>query len=356
MTTTQFIWPCVSQFSSTSTTLTMNTTLTVTSAMTSQTKVSPNDACLVNYWPIFNGNMSDLIGSAHMSQGSLTSFTLDRFGNVNSALALNGGFTQVPVGDFFNTLQFSVAAWVYPSQVGTWARIFDFGTSGSTLTNSIHLCLTSNKLNSPAFVIYDQTPKIIGFGQSKMSLEQNKWNFITVTFNGSQLCLFINGTLVNSTQVLPSSMPKVQRTNNFFGKSHYPTDGVSWSYLDEIRFYNLSLTQTQIIDLMNENDLTNSFSACPYTTTTTSTYKTTVSTSNITPSTTSSKFTTSLSSSILSTVTSKDSSTATVTDLTSYIPPSSNLATNKDTIMATSPELTTVLNFTSNRTFNKILF
>jgi hypothetical protein len=249
----------------------------------------PNDPCLINYWPIFDGNMSDLIGTAHMSQGSLTLFTSDRFGNVNSALALNGGFTQVPAGNYLSMPQFSVAAWVYPSQVGTWARIFDFGTSGSTLTNSIHLCLTSNKLNSPAFVIYDQTPKIIGFSQSKMSLEQNKWNFITMTYNGSQLSLFINGTLVNSTQVIASLMPKVQRASNFFGKSHYPTDGVSWSYLDEIRFYNISLTQPQIIDLMNENGQINSFSACPYitTTTTTITSTSTTSTSTSTPTLTS---------------------------------------------------------------------
>ena len=88
--TTQFTWPCVSQFSSTSTTLTTNTTLTITSPMSTQTKVSLNDPCLVNYWPIFDGNMSDMIGSAHMSQGMSTSFISDRFGNVNSALALNG--------------------------------------------------------------------------------------------------------------------------------------------------------------------------------------------------------------------------------------------------------------------------
>ena len=33
-----------------------------------------------------------------MKQGALTSFTSDRFGNANSALALNGGWAQVPSG------------------------------------------------------------------------------------------------------------------------------------------------------------------------------------------------------------------------------------------------------------------
>jgi hypothetical protein len=61
-----------------------------------------------------------------MSEGSSTSFTSDRFGHVNSALALNGGYTQVPAGYYFNTPQFSISLWAYPSQVVSWARIFDF--------------------------------------------------------------------------------------------------------------------------------------------------------------------------------------------------------------------------------------
>ncbi len=56
----------------------------------------PNDEYLTHYWPIENGTMLDAIGSAVMSQGNLTSFTTDRFGNENSALALNGGWTQLP--------------------------------------------------------------------------------------------------------------------------------------------------------------------------------------------------------------------------------------------------------------------
>ena len=51
------------------------------------------DQYLTHYWPICDGQMLDQIGMANMIQGNLTSFTLDRFGNANSALALNGGYT-----------------------------------------------------------------------------------------------------------------------------------------------------------------------------------------------------------------------------------------------------------------------
>jgi hypothetical protein len=59
------------------------------------------DQYLTHYWPISNGAMLDQIGKSHMTQGSstfFTFFTTDRFGNANSALALNGGWTQVPAG------------------------------------------------------------------------------------------------------------------------------------------------------------------------------------------------------------------------------------------------------------------
>jgi hypothetical protein len=59
------------------------------------------DQYLTHYWPIQNGLMNDEIGTAHMTQGSDTYFTLDRFEYENSALALNGGWTQVASGVFF---------------------------------------------------------------------------------------------------------------------------------------------------------------------------------------------------------------------------------------------------------------
>ena len=68
--------------------------------------------------------MTDVVGSANMTQGSLTTFTFDRFGNPNAALNLNGGYTQVPAGVYFNTPGITVTVWVYPLSVGLWAKVF----------------------------------------------------------------------------------------------------------------------------------------------------------------------------------------------------------------------------------------
>jgi hypothetical protein len=234
--------------------------------------------------------MSDLIGMAHMTQGSLTLFTMDRFGNANSALALNGGYTQVPVGYFFNTPQFSVAAWVYPSSIGYWARVFDFGNGPGLLPfDYVQLSFSELYTNKPSMVVdgANQKTKLI----TSTALVLNKWQFLAGTFNGTHLSLYLNAALVGVSFVT-YQMPKVQRTSNFFGKSNLATDGFSNSYLDDIRFYNISLSQMQIAELMNEQDFTNSFVACPIydVTTTLATTSSTTSTLSLSTNTAKSKY------------------------------------------------------------------
>ena len=82
--------------------------------------------------------MNDEIGTAHMTQGSLNLFVSDRFGNANSALALNGRWTQVPSGVYFDSPEFTISVWVYPQQVGSHARIIDFG-NGQASDNILFL-------------------------------------------------------------------------------------------------------------------------------------------------------------------------------------------------------------------------
>ena len=97
--------------------------------------------------------MNDVIDSSHMTQGSSTSFTTDRFGNVDSALALNGGWTQVPSGSYFNTPEFSITAWVYPATSGLWARLIDFG-NGENVDNVV-VSISSDLDKIPCFELFD---------------------------------------------------------------------------------------------------------------------------------------------------------------------------------------------------------
>ena len=207
------------------------------------------DQYLTHYWPISCGTMKDEIGSSHMTQGSLTSFIEDRFGNVNSALALNGGWTQVPSGVYFNTPQFTISVWIYPQSIGYCLRAIDFATNAGSCNDSIFIRLQGCPGGFPAL-------SIVSNGNFKYAGSQNltvdKWQFLTGTFNGSLMSFYIDG-ISKGTFALTYTLPTITRNANYIGKSCAPSHGYSSSYLDDLRFYNKSLTQMEIQQIMNQN-------------------------------------------------------------------------------------------------------
>ena len=208
------------------------------------------DQYLTHYWSISNRTMLDSVGNADMQQGSATTFTSDRFGCPNSSLNLNGGYTFVPAGVYFNAPQFTISVWIYPLSVGAWARIIDFG-NGAPLDNIVLSQDSGSNLLS-AFHIYSGS-SYKGNIVSSTSLTLSQWQFLTATFNGSTSTFYINGVSKGSVPAV-YILPTITRTNNYIGKSNW-NDGYSSSYLDDLRFYNKSLTQTEIIQLMSLNSM-----------------------------------------------------------------------------------------------------
>jgi hypothetical protein len=228
---------------------------------------------LTHYWPIDNGEMIDVIGGANMQQGSggaSVLFLNDRFGNANAALGLNGGFAQVPAGIYFNYPMFTVSVWIYPQTVGAFARIIDFGNGISD--NLVFTQSTGTDMKPYFQFINGNTWYPIAY--SSLILTTSQWQFLAATYDGTTLRLYLNGILVGSSQV-SYCLPTLTRVNNYIGKSaNSPplgSDGYSFSYLDDLRFYNISLSQSQIIDLMMSNDTYAPTSTTSTTTSSTST-------------------------------------------------------------------------------------
>ena len=196
--------------------------------------------------------MNDLVGMAHMIQGSPSvTFSHDRFGAPNSAMNLsNKSFTQVRTGIYFDSPTFTISVWIYPLNSGTWARVIDFG-NGEGNDNILLTVGSSNGVLNPAISIRKGS-LLITDTQSPKALSSSQWQFLTGTFDGKQTHIYINGSLMMSANVNYSST-SLKRTKNYIGKSDFAHDGFSDSLLDDLRFYNKSLNQTEIIDLMNNN-------------------------------------------------------------------------------------------------------
>jgi hypothetical protein len=90
---------------------------------------------------------------------------------------------------------------------------------------------------------------------SNKALLNATWQFLAATFNESMESLYINGALVCNKSI-NFTMPKITRSYNYIGKSFYSSHGFSWSFMDDLRFYNKSLTKEEISELMNQNETT----------------------------------------------------------------------------------------------------
>jgi hypothetical protein len=196
--------------------------------------------------------MKDETGSAHMTQGSLTSFVRNRFGCGNSALALNGGWTQVPSGIYFNTPEFTISVWVYPLNIGSWARVIDFGSGPSA--ENIALALSFTTSLQPSLYIVSGLSDPLFIARSSQKLVLNQWLMLAVTFDGTNTCIYLNGTLAVNYYFQGYTPLTLLRSKCFIGKSNWNGDGYSSSYLDDLRFYNKSLTQSEILEIMNRNE------------------------------------------------------------------------------------------------------
>ena len=223
------------------------------------------DKHLTNYWPFTNGSLFDVVGHAHMSKNLLSSnvitFTADRLGVPDSALYTNDGYYDVSPGHYFNS-EFTISVWINPLTVngnGYLARIVDFGNNISTDSNIV-LTLSSSMHFKPSLLISSvNTSSWLLSLESTSVLAENAWSFLVATFNGTSAHIYINGTCTAATPQGSTYFinPNVYRNNCYIGTNSQLTGiGVLKVVIDDLRIYNISLTPSQIENLMSSSDTT----------------------------------------------------------------------------------------------------
>ena len=214
--------------------------------------ISSSDAYLMHYWPITNGQMNDLAGGAHMVQGAQqVQFVNDRFDTPNSALDLSGGYAEVPSGVYLDTTEFTITFWMnLLANSSTYPRILDFGFPN--LTSNIYFGFRPSPNYDAIFGAYTNGSLVIE-ASTAIGFTNNEWYFIAIKFDAVNflLTIFINNGITVSYGI-PTNYEafSLNRPNNYIGKSNVPGNGFAQVYLDDLRFYNTSLNNSQIQELM----------------------------------------------------------------------------------------------------------
>jgi len=182
-------------------------------------------------------------------------WTTGKSGGAVNLASSSSQYVTLPNGVLCTLTSFTFAAWVNPTTLTNWARIFDIGTGTSNYT---FLTAQANT-GKPRFAINN------GSGEqdinSSAALPLNTWSHIAITISGGVGSMYLNGSLVgtNSSMTLtPASLGVT--TNNYIGRSEWASDPYFNGSIDDLRLYDIALTSTQVASLAA---LTNPLPALP---------------------------------------------------------------------------------------------
>jgi hypothetical protein len=211
---------------------------------------------LVAYYP-FNGNANDASGNGNHGTVKGAVLTADRVGNANSAYSFDGVNDVIVMPDSSSldvVTHFTLAAWVlikgpnsgYPDQV----IISKVG--GRNGNNGYQLGMVSPKSHGGkicvAFNSKGESWPANSLCAGNVSL--NKWTYIVGVYDHNALKLYIDGILVGLKVIGRKNVVNSQSTLRISGDDnmHAYVNG----YIDDIRIYNRSLSDSEIQQLYNE--------------------------------------------------------------------------------------------------------
>lgn len=167
-------------------------------------------------------------------------------------MSLNNGYYEIPSGIYFGGSQFSILVWVKVKIFTVSSRIIE--VSNGRGNNNIILGLTQNLDRLPVCKMFSDSITLLTI-KSTIELSLNVWHHLTCVFSSPNGYIYINGTSYTTiTDPFAGNPNSVVRSSNFVGRSNwYPTDQDTNADLDELKIFNRSLTQKEILQEMNNN-------------------------------------------------------------------------------------------------------
>jgi len=217
------------------------------------------DSGLIAYYP-FSGNANDASSNKYNLVVQGATLTTDHFGNANKAYHFNGtnAIMQVPKFLVAKSLEFfSVSAWVKPEDA-TLAPIF--GLTGAPYYEDrlerlgIYKDDATNEFNASCFITnYSNTGSTSIAFNNIIDDPSNQWMHLVVVHSSLGIYMYINGVKADN-YVAPTSYFPVDYSNGGLIGGALLNSSTTYfkGDLDEIRFYNRALTETEIKKLYQQ--------------------------------------------------------------------------------------------------------
>ena len=198
----------------------------------------------------FSGNAADASGNGN--NGSVTNATLttERSGNSNDAYLFNGSNTEITVPhaaalSYSKNSTFSISVWFNAASASNFSSVVSKSEQSDTSGYVIGFDNTG-KFRFVSNLLYEV--------KTASAVTLNAWQHVVVTYNtNNQVRIYLNGVL-SATGTVPNL-----NANSYdlkFGRLYAITSG--WFFngkIDDIRFYNRTLTATEVNQLYDATTL-----------------------------------------------------------------------------------------------------
>ena len=215
--------------------------------------VSPNPAGVVAHYA-FEGNVSDSAGGRIAAEIGNPGYKTGVFGQ---AIELDGVSGCVNCGnrDTFNlTEQLTVAAWIKVKQFDTkYQTIVSKGDDSWRLARAGDSDSIEFACNGTATTEWNGEGEVPWAVTGTTSVNDGKWHHVAGVFDGSALCLYIDGALEGAkaaAKPVDSSDYEVRIGDNAQVPDRH------WNGLiDDVAVYNYGLSQAEIVSLMGKSEI-----------------------------------------------------------------------------------------------------
>lgn len=202
---------------------------------------------LIAYYP-FNGNAND--NSGNKANGTILNATLttDRFGNANSAYSFNGVdsfinavIPNIPQGNSSRT----ISGWFKTDDVFSDPKKFDACVFNyGALENLQRLSLSMYSKGYLNIITGPDSFSNNNFYADNLNYADNQWYFFTLTYDGNNVSIYVNGQFVNKQGI------KLNTTNNIFRIGQRLPDNKNEAFkgkIDDIGIWDRILTSEEIL-------------------------------------------------------------------------------------------------------------
>ena len=193
-------------------------------------------------WLPLNGNLEN----QGLSNVTVTNngATVDNNGKIGKCYSFNGSSNYITISSFSVPENFSISIWGKWNSLNNWSRLIDFGSA--TSGTGYGFLIANSTTSSNMIFAYE-----CGSGSVNMDIGTivlNTWYHIVITFQGTNIKIYLNGTLVK-TVTSAASVGGHTLNYNYLGKSNWSQDALLNGKLNDFRIYDHCLSPKEVKEL-----------------------------------------------------------------------------------------------------------